>query len=130
MIKNNLKLVPNSVIIKEGLHNEEVLNLIRKAKILIQPSYIEGQGIVILEALASKVPVLAYDLPAYQGALLNGKNCELTEVGNLKQFCDGAVKIVKNYEFYRKNCETIKDSLNLTKEVGELKEIVESGRLF
>jgi len=50
-------------------------NLFAKAKIFVQPSYVEGQGIVVLEALASKAPVVAYDLPAYKGMLVNGENC-------------------------------------------------------
>lgn len=38
------------------------------------PTYEETEGIVILEALAMKIPVLVRDIPVYQNWLMNGKN--------------------------------------------------------
>lgn len=38
------------------------------------PTYEETEGIVVLEALAMKIPVLLRDIPVYQGWLANGKN--------------------------------------------------------
>lgn len=38
------------------------------------PTYEETEGIVVLEALAMKIPVLLRDIPVYQGWLTNGQN--------------------------------------------------------
>lgn len=38
------------------------------------PSYEETEGIVVLEALAMKVPMLVREIPVYRGWLTNGKN--------------------------------------------------------
>lgn len=38
------------------------------------PTYEETEGIVVLEALAMKIPVLIRDIPVYQGWLKNGEN--------------------------------------------------------
>lgn len=38
------------------------------------PTYEETEGIVVLEALAMKVPVLIRDIPVYQDWLINGEN--------------------------------------------------------
>ncbi|MDD3861711.1 MAG: glycosyltransferase family 4 protein, partial [Candidatus Gracilibacteria bacterium] len=56
-------------LIKRCGGDDEVAELMIKAKLLVQPSFIEGQGIVILEALMAGTPVIAYDLEAYEGML-------------------------------------------------------------
>jgi len=45
------------------------------ADILLFPSKLETQGIVILEAAAMGKPIIVRDIPAYEGWLFHGKNC-------------------------------------------------------
>lgn len=53
-------------------------NLLRKAyagaDLFFFPTYEETEGIVLLEALAAKIPVLIRDIPIYQGWFEDGKN--------------------------------------------------------
>lgn len=53
-------------------------NLLRKAyagaDLFFFPTYEETEGIVLLEALATKVPVLIRDIPIYEGWFTDGKN--------------------------------------------------------
>lgn len=44
----------------------EKLSYLNQSKIFVMPSHYESMPIVIIEALSSKVPVVAYDLPVYQ----------------------------------------------------------------
>jgi len=93
------------------------------AKILVHSSYIEWQGIVILEALSLGTPIVAYNLEAYKGMLLNGQNCELTQKGEVSRLSEGAVKILKNYDFYQKNCKTSLEEFSEEKVMNVLKNI-------
>lgn len=84
--------------------HEEVKNLFTSAKLLIQPSFVEGQGIVVLEALAAKTPVIAYDLPAYDGMLINNFNSLLVKKGDMVELSDAAVKALRSFSDYSENC--------------------------
>ncbi|ALS35859.1 1,2-diacylglycerol-3-alpha-glucose alpha-1,2-glucosyltransferase [Enterococcus rotai] len=54
------------------------------ADLFFFPSYEETEGIVILEALASKQQVLVRDIPVYQGWLVDKENCYMGK--NNKEF--------------------------------------------
>jgi glycosyltransferase involved in cell wall biosynthesis len=122
-VKKEQSVDDESVIIKSDCGNEEVAELMAKAKILVHSSYIEGQGIVILEALSLGTPIVAYNLEAYKGMLLNGQNCELTQKGEVSRLSEGAVKILKNYDFYQKNCKTSLEEFSEEKVMNVLKNI-------
>lgn len=83
----------------------ELKEIFSKAKVLVQPSHMEGQGIVVLESLASGTPVVAYDLPAYRSMLVGGLNSELVEMGDKDALAEACIKVLGNYEYYQKNCD-------------------------
>lgn len=81
-------------------------NLLRKAyagaDLFFFPTYEETEGIVLLEALAAKTPVLIRDIPIYQGWFEDGKN---------------VYKGTNNKEFKEKITGIVEQKLpNLTKE--------------
>lgn len=95
-----------------GVKNFELINKVSdkklkqffsQASLLVQPSLIEGQGIVVLEALASGTAVCAYNLEAYLNMLINGENCELARAGDVQQLSLNAIKMLENLEFYNSN---------------------------
>ncbi|MCG2686141.1 glycosyltransferase family 4 protein [Candidatus Parcubacteria bacterium] len=45
---------------------KDLFKKVKSARVFISPSYEEGWGIVVSEALAAGLPVVAYDLPAYR----------------------------------------------------------------
>jgi glycosyltransferase involved in cell wall biosynthesis len=104
VVQNELGLSDEDVVLREGCSMEEVKDLLGRAKVLVQPSYVEGQGIIILEALASKAPVVAYDLEAYKGMLIGGVNCELVAKGDVERFADACACVLERHEVYRDGC--------------------------
>ena len=60
--KNNLQ---NNIILLGILSEEKKYSVLKASKIFVFPSYKEGWGIAVCEAMACGLPVVAYDLPAY-----------------------------------------------------------------
>lgn len=54
---------------------EDIIPTYSGADIFCSPSYYEGEGLAILEAMSCGLPVVIRDLPVYEDRLFNGKNC-------------------------------------------------------
>ena len=54
------------------------------ADLFLFPSFEETEGIVVLEALAMKIPVLLRNIPVYKGWLEHKKNCYMAN--DLREF--------------------------------------------
>ncbi len=92
---------------------EEARGYLSSARLFVFPSYEEGWGISICEALASRLPVVAYDLPAYdvygdsivkvsQGDLDSfGRQVErlLTDNAYRQQLGEQGYQLVKEYSW-------------------------------
>jgi glycosyltransferase involved in cell wall biosynthesis len=53
------------------LNDAKALGILKSAKVFLFPSYEEGFGIAILQAMACELPVVAYKLPVYQEIFKN-----------------------------------------------------------
>ena len=75
----------------------ESLQYLKKAKVFVFPSYEEGWGISICEALACKVPVIAYDLPVYKAIYNDG----IVKVGkgDIKKFCHKVLECIEDEDY-------------------------------
>lgn len=65
-VKNAIKKAPNNCIFTGFLEFENVLTALTRANLFLFASYEETEGIVVLEAMAMKVPVLLRNIPVYQ----------------------------------------------------------------
>lgn len=62
--KHNLE---NNIFIKGFIvEKKEVIRLLKQSKVFISPSHEEGWGMAIMEALASGLPAVLWDLPVYK----------------------------------------------------------------
>jgi len=84
------------------------------------PSYYEGEGIAILEAMSCGLPVIIRDLPTYEGRLFDGENC--LKARNNKEFIE-KIYYLKNHPEESKRIA--KNGLNTAKKL-DIKETAKS----
>ncbi len=86
---------------------KEKFSLLKGCKFLLFPSYEEGYGLAIAEAIVAKKPVLAYNLPHYKSTFNNsiiiapiGNTKELKK--NIKNLMSGKIKTKEILKKYKK----------------------------
>jgi glycosyltransferase involved in cell wall biosynthesis len=66
------------------------------ADVFALPSVQEGQGIVLLEAQSSGVPVVAFDVGGVGEAVQNGETGFLAKIGNTNEFAEAILKLLSD----------------------------------
>lgn len=97
--KNNLK---NNVKLIGWIDEEEKIKLFEEAYLFVLPSYAEGFPLVLIEAMASGVPVVAGDIPPVRELISDGENGFLVEPGNKESLADVLEKVLMNEELCKK----------------------------
>mgnify|MGYP000960408225 CR=1 FL=1 len=85
------KNLSKNIIIKGIIYDFEIkMKLIMQSKMFILPSYEENWAIVIGEALASRIPVICYDIPEIRP--IWDKYVKWVEKGNITNFAEEIIK--------------------------------------
>jgi len=90
---------------------------ISNSDIVIQPSFFESFGLVFIEGLALKTPIIAFDVPAGNEILENDKTALLVSKGDSQALAEKIIYLLKNpdvakqiaenaYEKYKKEFTT------------------------
>ncbi len=74
-INKVIKNKPDNVILPGFISGSIIKGAYLSAKAMLFPSREETEGIVVLEALASKTPLIVRDIPVYDGLLEDKINC-------------------------------------------------------
>ena len=100
---------PSNVIMPGYISGNIIKGAYQYASLFFFPSYEETEGIVVLEALASKTPLLVRDIGVYDGWLVNNKNCYMGK--NNEEFSTLITKILEtdNSSIVREGFETAKE---------------------
>lgn len=103
-VKKAIKNKPENVILPGYIDGEIIQGAFSSADLFFFPSYEETEGIVVLEALASKCQVLVRDIGVYDGWLVKNDNCfmgennaEFTE--KIRLYFDGLLDSTKEKGF-------------------------------
>lgn len=81
-----IPLLPGLRVLGKHPH-EELPRLLRQCDVLIFPSYCEGFGLVLLEALASGLPVITTEATAGPDLIQNGTEGFIIQSGDLDELC-------------------------------------------
>lgn len=91
-----------NVDFKECIHDDkEKYKILSEAKLMVHPSYEENWSLVIGEAMAAGLPVIAYDLADIHDIWKD--NCIWCRVGDKRDFANKIVRLLKN----EKECKSI-----------------------
>jgi glycosyltransferase involved in cell wall biosynthesis len=91
-LTNNFVFLKN---VKDGL----LPSIYNCANVFVLPSIQEGQGIVLLEAQASGLPVVASDIGGVNEVVRNGVTGLLAEKGNAESLADCILKVLSDEAF-------------------------------
>lgn len=92
--------ISENVIFKINISEIEKLELLKKAKLLVQPSPVEGFSIVVVEANSCGTPVIASDgVP--KDVVRDGYNGFIYPFGDLEALANGIVKLISNEVVWR-----------------------------
>ncbi len=86
--------VSDNIVFTGEVSSEDLLKKYREADIFVLPSRMEGFGIVLLEAMASGLPCVAYSIPSVRTLIEHGKTGLLAE--NEKEFFESILCLLKN----------------------------------
>ncbi len=95
------KLLDNFTFMSK-LTDDELSTMYRCSDIFVLPSIQEGQGIVLLEALASGKPAVAFDIGGVNEVIINGKNGLLVSNRNSEDLAEALLQLLDNSELRQK----------------------------
>jgi glycosyltransferase involved in cell wall biosynthesis len=95
------------------LDDAEVFGILKSSKIFVFPSHEEGFGIAILEAMASGLPVIAWDLKSYRNIFARG--IIRVPVGNTEAFSRETLRLLDDSEL---RSSYSKDALEIASRYG------------
>ena len=107
-------------------YEEKILQVLRKSNVFVLPSEYEGFGLVLLEAMYAKIPVIASRVSAIPEVIKHNWNGLLIEHGNIEDF---ALKLniikngKKNLKFIKNSQRTLNVKFNFNKMVNQTSKI-------
>ena len=92
--KHSLK--PYVHFLGEVPRKEQVATILASSDIYLHPSKVEAAPLAPLEAMASGLPVVAFDLPFYKGYLFNNINAVLVSPDDSKELCKLTLELIED----------------------------------
>jgi cellulose synthase/poly-beta-1,6-N-acetylglucosamine synthase-like glycosyltransferase/glycosyltransferase involved in cell wall biosynthesis/O-antigen/teichoic acid export membrane protein len=97
-----LRLDGKTVRFAGKVSEREKISLLQKAWVLVNPSFMEGWGIVAIEAGACGTPVVASDVPGLRDSVKNFETGYLACYGDIGSFADCIHKIIQDNKLRRR----------------------------
>ena len=94
--------ISRSVLFTGYVSDSEKYSLLRRAWAVVNPSYMEGWGIVSIEANACRTLVIAADVPGLRDSVQDAYSGYLVEYGNVEKFADKILLVLLDKELRKK----------------------------
>ena len=88
--------IGKDIVLLEVVKDEQIPTLYHAADGFLFPSVKEGWGLVVLEAMASGVPVLTSDIPVFREYLRHEENAVMVNPKDESSISSGIMKLVTN----------------------------------
>lgn len=85
-----------NIVFRGGVADQEKFKMLCSSNIFVLPSLKEGFGIVLLEAMACGLPIVANDLPVLREVSIDGQNGYLVDVKNPEELAGKIVVLLKD----------------------------------
>lgn len=130
--RNNLELkirklgLESKVELKGEIPHEKIYEELAKSNVFILPSLEEGQGLVVLEAQAAQVPVVATNVGGIPDFIRDGESGVLVEPKNPLKLSQSVIRIFSDPEFAQnlvKNASTNLEKYDWRNIAGEIDQI-------
>jgi glycosyltransferase involved in cell wall biosynthesis len=95
----------NKVRVNEWIKNEKKIEVLNKSTMLILPSHTEGIPNVILEAMATKTPIVSTAVGGLEDMLVDGENSIVVEPKNPKNLSQKIQKCLEDPDLRKKISE-------------------------
>ncbi len=89
-------LMSDGVSLRGKVSNEERDQLLARATALVHPSYVEGWGLVVMEAAAQGTPAIGFDVPGMRDSIVDEETGWLAE--DMDHFVQRWIETVENPE--------------------------------
>ncbi len=106
------------VSVREWVQGDDKTDILAQSTLLLLPSYTEGFPNVILEAMASCLPIITTPVGAIPEILQEGKNCLYIQPGDVGSLIEKILLMLKNPELCRRMGEI---NLQLVQEKYDIK---------
>lgn len=124
----DLKIESNVLIKSDQFLIDDMPKVYALSDIMVLPSYSEGLGIVLLEAMSMKIPVIATNIPGVNEVVKHNKTGLLVSIKNPKKIAS-SIKLL--YEDKKKKDFLIKNAYSMIENKFELnKQIKKVEKLF
>lgn len=87
-----------NVVVKGYCSDREMYTLIKASKVFIFPSYFEGWGLAVAEALVCGLPVICYDIPALHEVFGECHSVFLVPVGEVESLAVSVLSVLEMTE--------------------------------
>jgi glycosyltransferase involved in cell wall biosynthesis len=124
----------SSIRFAGAVPNEKLPEIYAQSSLVVLPSHSEGLSVVLLEAMASGLPVVATNVGGIPELVISGENGQLVDPCQPKSLADAIQKIAclslaEKEEIGRKNRQKVQESFNFTPETGKLYELFKKNNI-